>query len=331
MQDAEKWLRKHPLWLATGVIVFILGLAEYGHSFREELAVVDALVVDGITPDWVHHTLVPKPWFSALLLVLVILLVVSVVLLIRKMTVSNQPKSQLEQEIAILKERYGVAKNTLRGMMEAASRVREQLFPSADRPVKNLKSVDSVYLIYKNFDVEVRHVYEVTASDRPLHFMELSDGVEDRDEGVEYLDDIQFKVKDGEGKTLAYLLSRNDPKHKSIIVYFLPQVAPGEASPRKVIVTYRWPGALKQLDTVGSEPYAWSLVSKEKIREAKFQFYFEPGSGSQIHCEKAGALDGQQTLIDTLKHAEKDWPGWEYKIQDAPSGTYRLTVSLKKA
>jgi hypothetical protein len=327
----QSWLRRPPLWLGVSVLVFFLGLSRYRRYLLDELSILNDLVRAGIEINWQTQTIIPKPWFSALLLSLIVAVVLLVVFLVRARFVSSRPRSDLEMELAKLNERYEVATMTLRETMDAASRVREQLFPISEVPAKNIRSRESTYIIRSNFDVEAKHIYEVEAADRPLHFMEIFSDVEEGADGADYLYDIKFKVNDGNGKPLAYIPSLNEPRHKRVMVYFLPQVVPGEARPRKVVLTYSWPGMFKQLAFVGSEPFEWALHSKENIPEIGFQFYLEPGTGRQLDCEVCGSLEGEQALRDTLKHPIHQWPGWEYRIRNAPPGKYRLRVLLRKA
>jgi hypothetical protein len=53
-----------------------------------------------------------------------------------------------------------------------------------------------VYLISKDFTTEVTREYEVQAVSEIIHYWNLSNRPSEYADGVEYLDDINFKVKE---------------------------------------------------------------------------------------------------------------------------------------
>jgi hypothetical protein len=68
-----------------------------------------------------------------------------------------------------------------------------------------------VYLISKDFTTEVTREYEVQAVSEIIHYWNLSNRPSEYAVGVEYLDDINFKVKEGSGVgEIAYLPTKDE-------------------------------------------------------------------------------------------------------------------------
>ena len=207
---------------------------------------LDRVVRAGVQIDWQHQTLATETWFFILLLLLLFVLVVVGVFFVRaQFFLLRQARLELNRPDSELRRALDLATKTLREMMAAASRIRQQIFPSAKQPVKTLVSMENAYLIYKNFDATVKRVYVIKASELPLHFWEVEMRVESAADPVDYLDEIGFKVRDETEHALAYLPSLNDKRYKKAVIYFLPQIEPGE-NPRRIVVTYKWPGMFKQ-------------------------------------------------------------------------------------
>ncbi len=219
------------------------------------------------------------------------------------------------------------ASKTLHGMMLAAHRIRQQLVPASQLSIKVLRSIKNTYVIHKNFDTEVRREYEIAASDKPLHFWEIKIGVESAADPVEYPDDIDFKVWDEGGREVRYLPIMNDLRRKKLVLFFLPQIEPAEETPRKIVMTYRWPGMVKQIND-RHEMVSWIIESKEPVQLAEFYFFLEPGTGRLLSCEVGGPrLEGDAP--QEIAHPEKKWPGWVYRLQNVPNDEYSVILKLR--
>ena len=226
-----------------------------------------------------------------------------------------------------------IAFKTLQGMMRASSRIRDQLFPTAQQPIKSFAAIDNSYFIHKDFSGEVKRTSEIRAVKEPLHFYAVDVGVTSYADPVEYLDNIGFKVRDetgSEGREVVYLPTLNDPRKKKIMVYFLPRIEPTDP-PRRVTMSYHWPGMLNQLKKLGEEECNWTTNSSEEVPRVRIAIYTEPGIGGNLICELGGRRNGKQTLTQTT-HQERGWPGWLYEIKDGPAGrtVYTLVLKLQK-
>ncbi len=334
IEKIEGWLERHPFLVFLGVVSFFLAVGTALRSIDRLNTAFDEFIQRGLNIGWPQRTVSTKTWFFVTFLLISIffvylgLLVLRAQMLLRKARRELQrPESELRRDLAQRQEREQVASKTLREMMAAASRIREQLFPAARRPVKVLISIENTYLVYKNFDCAVSRVYEIKAADVPVHFWEIEQRVESAADPVDYLDDIDFKVRPQ--NAVAYLPSYNDLRCKKVVIYFLPQIEPSETNPRKILVSYRWPGMFKQLERDGQEAYSWKLESKYNIPRVRLVVYLEPGTGLNLHMEPEGSAGGKH-LIEDCKHPERGWAGKVCTITDAPPGEYKLRLRVKK-
>lgn len=223
-------------------------------------------------------------------------------------------------------ERQTTAFRTLTGMMEAASHIRDKLNPVQATPQKSLRTVRMVYLIYKDLAVEVTREYEVAAVNDNLHYWNGSNKPTYHCDPVDYLSDIDFKVREGSGfGEIVYLPTRNEPRDKRITYYFLPRIEPG-SQPRKLIMSFRWPGYLRQMYVEGKEEIAISLDSAVGIEKVSIAVYLEPGLGRNLKGSISGPeYDGGK--ITHMNHPDRGWPGFVYQVENTPPGLNRYKVT----
>jgi hypothetical protein len=322
-QRFTDWLQRSPVAIGVSVFASILVVGTVLEEFDRIKSLLNGLIFAGLKVDWDHRTTSLSDWLALLLMGVVALIILLSIFLIRALVVSLRPTDALRR-------RNKVAIKTLRKMMAAASQIRNQLFPPAALPVKRLRLCEGTYLIHKNFDMEVKTRYEVLASDKHVHFVQCDIGVENEADEAEFLDYIGFRVKDGKNQFIPYLPSRDDPRYKGVMIYFLPEIDPAETKPRTLMVTYLWPGGFKRLSVSGQEEFIWDLRSKDNIPSATYQFFLENGTGKVLHCQVTGSTQGTQNLEDGKIHPDKGWDGWQYTIENAPPGEYRLMIRLRE-
>jgi hypothetical protein len=314
-------LEKHPWSVVTAVLAGVLALGSALRSFATLRDQIDRLVVWGLNIDWVGQSVTTKFFFFLLLLGLPVLVLIFLLLHIR--SIITQP---LEVEQARKTSRI------LSGMMRASNRIGAQLLPEGHKKIKSLVKVKCSYLIYKDFTCEVRREYEIKATGGLLHFWEIVSGVEPEADKVDYPEDINFEVQDesGDGHGVRYLVTKNIPTEQVVLAFFLPRIDPAETKPRKIVVTYTWPGMFKKLKQTLHERYEWNLESQQQIKSAEFFFYLEGGTGYNLEIETpAGSPDGTQVVSD-VKHPDKKWVGKFYQILEAPEGKYAVDLRLQK-
>lgn len=317
--DLSGIITKHPVRIVGGTIVFlftVLGFARNAEWFGSKF---DQLVTKGVVIVPGQAAVQTRLWFFLSFVLLVCAVAALLLLYLRSELMRREVTRNRD-------ERRTVAFKTLMGMMRAASRIRDRIFPPARKPLKSFRSIKAVFNIHSNFDTEVREEYEIYSSDEPVHFLSLVEGVTDAADPVEYLDDINFKVIDNSGHEVVYLPTENDGRLKRVVLYFLPRIEPRE-DPRKIVVSYRWPGMAKQLDLLGEEDYSWEPTSRDPIALLEYSIFSEPGTKRVLACELAGPSNATETLSAVSN--DKGWEGFCYKIENSPGGRCALTVKLR--
>jgi hypothetical protein len=132
------------------------------------------------------------------------------------------------------------------------------------------------------------------------------------------------------GKSIAYLISKNEPRSKAVVIFFLPLIASGEADRRGLETTYYWRGLFRRLVTNGQEEFHYRVKSVEAVPYAEIQFWVKPQMGRLI-CTHIGEDLGadQESLREGAD--EKGMRGWTYIGRDLPpTHTIMLRIELRK-
>jgi len=312
IETAGKWFEQHPLRMILSILGSVLVLGAFLKSLDAIHQHLDSFVQLGLQIDWANKTVATSyGLFSILLLVPILLVIFSCLYVHALLTRSGKPQKKI-----------------LDGMMRAVKRIGEQLLPEEHKHIKSFVNVKNIYFINKNFDGEVYREYEIRATKGSLHFWEITSGVEAEADSVSGPDDIDFKIRDDSSRGVSYLPTVISPKKLAALAFFLPRIEPEEETPRKIIVTYKWPGMFKRLRDRKYEPYSWVLESVELIKSAEFHFYLEQGDGQILEGEVAGPRFG--VVNHNAIHPEKQWRGITYSFENAPGNTYKLDLRLKK-
>lgn len=219
---------------------------------------------------------------------------------------------------------------TLQGMIWAANRIANQLYPLAERPPFAFERVSRSYHIDLDGTARVTATYMIRAYERPLHFWTLLIGAEPQAIGVDFLEDIQFKIQDEAGADrVAYLLRRNDSHHKEISVFFLPLISPQEG-PRKIIFSYTWPSMLKRLLTIGDEEISLLLEARIPVAQFEYAIYFCPKLHNTytLECQQESAKIDNEVLQE-VESKESGYRGWRYAVDNAPAAGHRYQWRIK--
>lgn len=237
-----------------------------------------------------------------------------------------------------LKKKRLVAEKALKDNMQAARRIVHRLFPpEEDNPPFLFEKVERTYMIAEGGDTTVRALYRLKAHETPLHFWRILISAEPVAPGVDYLDDLHFKLKDREDSDrAAYLVHTDDSHRKELSVFFLPRIAPDGRDSREILFTYAWPGMVSKLLQEGEEEFSLKLKARKSVQEFSYTILFHPTLRRKYHLSCQG-LSGA-VLASNLKEYESEengWSGWRYEAQAAPAEgaeyLFRLTCQKKTA
>ncbi len=319
-----EWIKKSRPKLALGVFLGLVGLAALVRNLDSWRGFAEKLIQAGTALQGTPSRIELKSWLAVILFSLPAVTAVTGPLWIQ----SEYRRRDAERS---RDERKTRAFKTLQGMMRAASRIREQLTPPALAPIKSIDRVRITYLIEKDFSATLYREFDIRSREQPLHFWSTASRASAYAQPVDYLDDIQFKVTDRSGRQLAYLPTENSPLFKEVVIYFLPRIEPGEEHARQVVISYRWPQMLRQMEQVGEEDFNYTVESKDPVPLFEVRFFMEPGTGLNLMCEVGGPQYGTAQLLKG-RHEEKEWDGYVYRVENGPAGTarYSLTLRLKK-
>ena len=246
----EKIRKGAPFIAAGALIVFLIE----GHKLVESLVWIEteiaALIKSAVLLDPQKLEISLRPWL--LHAALVGLLTTCLLLLILLITLShrsgeiigaNRRLGELEAQVQseggrieelraqiakLEKERDGtlshglnrkaIAEKTLNRMMDAAYKITQQM--TGPLLKKKILEIDNSYLIHPNYDGQIERKYSIRAIE-PLHFWEIKIVVESEASPQDFLDDIEFKIRDDKGESIFYLPIENGP-HSKIVALFFP-------------------------------------------------------------------------------------------------------------
>ncbi|MFL6231677.1 MAG: hypothetical protein ACJ76N_00945 [Thermoanaerobaculia bacterium] len=219
-------------------------------------------------------------------------------------------------------------RKTLQGMMWAANRIANQLYPLAERPPYAFERISWCFHIDADGDTQVRALYLIQAYERPLHFWQLMVGAEPEAPGVDFLDSIGFKVHDEAGPDrVAYLVRKNSSHRKEISVFFLPQISPQEP-PRAIAFTYTWPRMVTRLLAQGDEEFSLVVESRTPVSLLEYSIRFHPKLHKSyvLACKRESIEVPGESL--ELKTEESGWKGWTYRVSNAPAAGFKYQLRL---
>lgn len=229
-------------------------------------------------------------------------------------------------------EKTPILRKTFRRSTEAADLIAKKLFPGVAPRIKLVRRCKQVYTIYKDGDCYVTEELVVAAKDKDIHFMEKIIDAEDEADPVEFPDEIDLKIDSKTpGRHVRYLISKNEPRSKGVVIFFLPRIKANEGDERELKISYHWKGFMRRLVTVGDEPFNMGIKSVEPIPSVEYQFWIKPKEG-QLTCRHIGeALEEGKELLDEQPLDNKGMGGWVYTAKEVPIGHMtRLKLELKR-
>jgi hypothetical protein len=228
-------------------------------------------------------------------------------------------------------EKIPILTKTFRRTTEAVDLIAKKLFPGASFPIKLVRSCRQVYTIYEGGDCHFSEELIVEAKGKDTHFMEKIIDAEPEADPAEYPDEINLKVESKTaGKGVRYLISKNEPRSKSLVIFFLPRIKADEGDKRELKTSYYWKGFMKRLVLQGSEPFNMGVKSVEPVPSIEYQFWMKPGE-RKLACVHVGEpLDEGKETLDEQPADERGMTGWLYTAKDVPPGHMtRLRLELR--
>ena len=217
---------------------------------------------------------------------------------------------------------------TFKRTIEAADLIANRLFPGPDA-IKRVLSCKQVYTLFSNGDCQFTELLTLCARDQNIHFMEKAIMAEPEAKGVEFPDEIALKVASKtQDKSVAYLISRNELRHKRVVIFFLPFIHTSNDE-RVIETTYCWNGLMDKLLTDGEEGVENAVKSVEPVPLVEYQFWVQSSLG-ELACEHIGAKIGTET-IEKQGHNEHGMNGWIYRATNVPrEHITKLKLTLRK-
>jgi hypothetical protein len=230
----------------------------------------------------------------------------------------------LSEIVKVKNERGTIAFKTMERMMWAATRIRDQHHPQAVKARKSIRKGEMTFRLDKNFGAQVEQKWDIYTTEESVNFWSISIRATAEATRMEYLDDINFKIRDESGNNVVYMPVENDPLMKKLVVYFLPQIEP-KTQDRKIVWTYEWPGLFKQLQLKESENFNYSIDSLNPLESMKLVFLLEKGTGCDLICDNLGPdYEGKPEQISDDDHA-----GFSYTMKNLPAGKCSIGLLLK--
>lgn len=231
--------------------------------------------------------------------------------------------------------RAGTLEKTFHRTQQAADKIWNRLFLGPSRPLKKVIKLRQVWTIYENGDCNFVETITLTTKDKDIHFMWKGVDVEQLAEPAEFPDDIDLKIKPGGNGEIAYLISKNEPRSKHFIVFFLPFISAGGRDERELTVSYYWKGLFRGLLVKGEEPFVYREGSADPIPEVEYQFWIKPKMGS-LNCTNTGVNLGKDIHGRDVERLEPSsnlmgMSGWIYSARDLPGNhTTSLLLELRR-
>lgn len=232
----------------------------------------------------------------------------------------------------ISKAKGDILLKTFHRTTQAADLISKKLFPGASLPIKRVIRYKQVYTVYENGDCNLTEVQQICAKDKNIHFIERGLTAEPESASVEFPDEIDLKITSRtSGKQITYLINKNEPHIKSVIIFFLPFIRAGVDDKREVKTTLFWKGFMRKLTDTGEEEFNSQVKSVDPVEEIEYQFWVKPRMG-KLECFHIG--ENLESGAETLEPAEdeKGMKGWIYRARNVPGNHWtRLRLELKKS
>jgi hypothetical protein len=215
-------------------------------------------------------------------------------------------------------EKSQILLKTFHRSMQAADLIAKQMFAKSALPIKKVMSCKQIYTLYEDGDCHFTEEIVLCAKAKDVHFIVKGHDADPGGASVEFPDEISLKVESQTPeKSVAYLINKNEPRNKGLIIFFLPVVKAGEEDQRAIKTTFYWKGLLRKLVERGEEEFGYHLKSVDPVPSVEYQFWVKPKMG-HLKCTNVGMPlePGTESLIESTD--DKGMQGWTYKATNVP-------------
>ncbi len=148
-----------------------------------------------------------------------------------------------------------------------------QLYSDSNRPRHNIISLHANYFVNNCGDLTVDKTITLCATTLPVQFYRFFINGDEFTLPASDMEDINFKVEaTDQNCDVVYLLIENKDKHKTIIIWFLPEIQVGQK--RQIRITYLWKGFLTSLIKRKRTEYNWSYTSFDNDWRGNFDIRY---------------------------------------------------------
>jgi len=237
-------------------------------------------------------------------------------------------KERLEKKASQGVPQLAVALKSLHGMIAAAERIVNHLYPSRGGVPYAVDRVSLTRTIRSNGDTFVKGRYVLRACTEAFPCWRINIRAEAEAPHVPFLDDLGFSVVDPNQKhqQLSYLVTTDDPHYKQISVFLLPYLGPSQ-EPREVAYEYSWPKMSQRLLGAGREQFNLDVKSREPVDKVDFCLLFDPelhGSGLSCTLVSASLLGSSLSPVES----EGGQKGWRYCASNVP-GDFSVQLEVE--
>jgi hypothetical protein len=194
-------------------------------------------------------------------------------------------------------------------------------------PRITFKKIECEFTINAKGDTRVVQTYEIETADKAAHFWIVKTVSDSYAAPLDVLSDISFKTESqtvGTGLEAVPIDMRGN--HRSIALFFLPEMQPRAARAFKVM--YAWNGWFGELFGPGQDTnWEWSYQSADpnNIADVTFSFVFDPACGD-VCCENVQTPMPGETLLKTQQNGVV----WTYRNPTAPVGRLNWILRFRQ-
>ena len=217
---------------------------------------------------------------------------------------------------------------TFKETMKTAGLIVEKISSTPMRTLKSVLDFHQTYTLYDNGDCYISETSLITSKEHDLHLMMKSIEPESVADPAHFPSDINLRIESGTpGKEVAYLISRNEPRDKRFVIFFLPAMQRGGNDQRETTVSFYWEGYLKKLVTEGEEEISYSVKSLDPVPTVEYVFWAKPKSG-QLTCSNIGGYLTEEPEFEKLEDKATGMKGIAFRAKNVP-GDYTVKLLLK--
>ena len=221
--------------------------------------------------------------------------------------IARRELEEMQQGFNAIKDELSLLHGEYQTSCHAVFRIINQLYPEGLTPLHHISKVDFDWFPKGNGDGPVSLTVHIKAINHPVQFWKYWISADAESQEVSFLKQIEFDVKDQEDTEVAYLISRNEGRHKELCIFFLPQIEPGLT--RKLELSYRWPGIARHLLDKNEDRFEWEFqsVRTDELSEVTFRAHFEREIGD-VKCTNVGVrVNGASPKSEPSKENGITW------------------------